>query len=124
MNYSIELSEKISKQIYDKGSDGLRVDCDSSNNRMQKKIREAQVVEKIPYLLIVGDKEMETGTVSVRLRSGEVIGNIPVEEVVKHMINEVEARCDLEFGTKIPIRNKELQCVRNEIPSILFERRN
>jgi hypothetical protein len=121
LNYCIELSDRISKQKALKEGDNLRVDCDVSNNRMQKKIRDAQVVEKIPYILIVGDKEMEAGTVSVRLRSNEVIGNIPVNAVIEHLANEVEARCDFEFGTNIPVRNKEPQSAPNAVPLMLFE---
>lgn len=49
---------------------GLRVDVDTSNGRMQAKIRDAQL-QKIPYMLVVGDKDQEARTVSVRKRSGE-----------------------------------------------------
>ena len=51
------------------GTAGLRVDIDTSNERMQKKIRDAQL-QKIPYMLVVGDREAAEGTVAVRERSG------------------------------------------------------
>jgi len=52
------------------GSAGLRVEIDSSVERMQAKIRNAQM-QKVPYMLVVGDREQEQGAVAVRLRSGE-----------------------------------------------------
>ena len=52
---------------------GYRVEVDSRNEKIGKKIREA-TMEKIPYMLVVGDRDMESGTVSVRLRSGEDLG--------------------------------------------------
>src|SRR5437867_4228872 len=58
---------------------GLRVDIDSSLERMNAKIRNAQL-QKIPYMLVVGDREQEQGAVSVRLRSGEDLKSKPVDE--------------------------------------------
>jgi threonyl-tRNA synthetase len=52
---------------------GLRVEVDDSSDRMQAKIREAQL-QKVPYMLVVGDREVEAGAVAVRLRSGENLG--------------------------------------------------
>ena len=55
------------------GTAGLRVDIDTSNERMQKKIRDAQL-QKIPYMLVVGEREAAEGKVAVRLRSGQGSG--------------------------------------------------
>jgi len=52
---------------------GMRAEADVRPERMNLKIREAQL-QKTPYMLIVGDKEVESATVSVRLRSGEDLG--------------------------------------------------
>ena len=60
---------------------GLRVDVDESPDRMNAKIRKAQV-GKVPYMLVVGDREAESGAVSVRLRSGEDLGSRGVEEFI------------------------------------------
>jgi threonyl-tRNA synthetase len=60
---------------------GLRVEIDSSVERMNAKIRNAQL-QKIPYMLVAGDREMEQGAVSVRLRSGEDLKSKPVDEFV------------------------------------------
>jgi threonyl-tRNA synthetase len=60
---------------------GLRVDIDASEERMNAKIRKAQLL-KIPYMLVVGDREQEGDAVSVRLRSGEDIKSKTVEEFI------------------------------------------
>lgn len=60
---------------------GLRVEIDESRDRMQGKIRRAQL-QKIPYMLIIGNKEQEANAVAVRKRSGEDLGALPVDEFV------------------------------------------
>jgi threonyl-tRNA synthetase len=61
---------------------GLRIEVDSRPERMNLKIRQAQL-QKIPYMLIVGDKEVESGDISVRLRSGEDLGGQTMEAFKK-----------------------------------------
>ena len=70
---------------------GVRVETDTSRDRMQGKIRRAQL-QKIPYMLIIGNKEQEAGAVAVRLRSGEDLGPLPVASVIERMVQEVQAR--------------------------------
>ena len=60
------------------GAAGLRVEVDERGERMQAKIREAQL-QKVPFMLVVGDKEAEAGAVSVRRRSGEDLKAMPLE---------------------------------------------
>jgi threonyl-tRNA synthetase len=60
---------------------GVRAQTDASSSRMGAKIREAQLM-KVPYMLVVGDREADAGTVAVRLRSGENLGAMPVEAFV------------------------------------------
>lgn len=60
---------------------GLRVEIDDSDERMQAKIRNAQM-EKIPYMLVVGDKEMQAGQVNLRLRDGQVPGAMSVSDFI------------------------------------------
>jgi threonyl-tRNA synthetase len=68
------------KQVKERlGSAGVRVEIDSSVERMQAKIRNAQM-QKIPYMLVVGDREQEQGAVAVRLRSGEDLKTKSVDE--------------------------------------------
>ena len=59
----------------------IRVDVDDRNERMNAKIREAQL-KKVPYMLIVGDREAQSDSVSVRLRSNEDLGSMPVEQAL------------------------------------------
>jgi threonyl-tRNA synthetase len=61
---------------------GLRVEVDDSSERMRAKIRQAQL-EKIPYMLVVGGREAEDGTVSLRLRTEEDLGPRPVDEFIE-----------------------------------------
>ena len=58
---------------------GLRIEIDSSVERMNAKIRNAQM-QKVPYMLVVGDREQEQGAVAVRLRSGEDLKSKPIDE--------------------------------------------
>jgi threonyl-tRNA synthetase len=62
-------------------AEGFRVEVDSRGERMQAKIRDAQL-QKIPYMLVVGDKEAETGSVSIRKRSGEDLKSKPLAEFI------------------------------------------
>jgi threonyl-tRNA synthetase len=59
----------------------IRAEIDNSSERMQAKIRHAQL-QKIPYMLVVGDKEAEAGAVAIRLRSGEDLKAKPLAEFI------------------------------------------
>ncbi|MCH8108738.1 MAG: threonine--tRNA ligase [Chloroflexi bacterium] len=69
---------------------GIRVEVDARNERMNAKIREAQV-QKVPYMLIMGDREVEADAASVRLRSGENLGALSVDEITARIVDEVRA---------------------------------
>ena len=69
----------------------VRVDVDDGNDRMNAKIRNAQL-QKIPYMLVVGDREIEAGAAAVRLRSGDDLGALPVDEIVARIAGEVETK--------------------------------
>ena len=73
-----------------KGS-GLRVEVDDRNERMNSKIRDAQM-QKIPYMLVVGDKEMEQNGVALRLRSGENPGPMPLESFLEKAGQDIKER--------------------------------
>jgi len=70
---------------------GIRVRVDERSERMNLKIREAQL-EKVPYMLVVGDKEMASSSVSVRLRSGENLGLESVAQVRTRIMAGIEAK--------------------------------
>ncbi len=73
---------------------GLRAEVDDSANRMQAKIREAQL-QKIPYMAVVGDREVESSTVAVRLRTEEDLGGLHVDEFIVRVKGVVEAKTGL-----------------------------
>ena len=79
--YAGEVCKKLDAQ-------GFRVEVDNRNEKIGKKIREA-TLEKIPYMLVVGDRDMENGTVSVRRRSGEDLGAMSLDQFAALLGDEV-----------------------------------
>ncbi len=77
----------------------VRVDMDDRAQKINYKIREAQV-QKIPYMLVVGNREMETDTVSVRMRSGNLLGAVKTEEFVKKILKEIEEKTSNSIFTE------------------------
>ena len=67
---------------------GLRVEVNDSNDRMNAKIRHAQL-QKVPYMFVVGDREVEANAVAVRTRSGEDLGARPVADAVDMLLKQV-----------------------------------
>jgi threonyl-tRNA synthetase len=76
---------------------GLRVELDGRQEKIQYKIREAQL-QKIPYMLVAGDREVAEGTVSVRSRSGGDLGARAVDEFLRQALAEVAAKGEPEAG--------------------------
>ena len=70
---------------------GYRVDVDYRNEKIGKKIREA-TMEKIPYMIVVGDRDMENNTVSVRLRTGEDLGAMPMADFIAKLKAVVDSK--------------------------------
>ncbi len=68
---------------------GIRVKVDSRTDRMGAKIRDAEKL-KIPYMLVIGDREEEAGTVAPRLRSGDQLDSISIEELLVRMAEEIK----------------------------------
>ncbi|MCI9556729.1 MAG: threonine--tRNA ligase, partial [Lawsonibacter sp.] len=79
--YAGEISQKLDSQ-------GFRAEVDGRSEKIGKKIREA-TLEKIPFMLVVGDRDMENGTVSVRRRSGEDLGAMSLEQFAALLEDEV-----------------------------------
>ncbi|HEY4385362.1 MAG TPA: His/Gly/Thr/Pro-type tRNA ligase C-terminal domain-containing protein [Ktedonobacteraceae bacterium] len=75
----------------------IRVEIDEARESMQKKIRNAQL-QKIPYMLVIGDKEAENGTVAVRYRSGSNLGTLPLDAIAERIKTEMLTRNDLPMG--------------------------
>ncbi|MDH5477953.1 MAG: threonine--tRNA ligase [Nitrospinota bacterium] len=70
---------------------GLRAEADVSSERLQKKIRNAQMM-KTPHMLVAGGREAEAGAVAVRLRTGEDLGAMPLEDYIAGITAQVAAR--------------------------------
>jgi threonyl-tRNA synthetase len=84
----LEYAYKVGAGLSDAG---LRIEVDARSERMNLKIRQAQL-QKIPYMLVVGDKEAESGAVSVRLRSGEDLGSKTLEEFNEMAMTAISQR--------------------------------
>ena len=70
---------------------GLRVEVDHSDDRMQKKIRNAQL-QKVPFMMIAGDRDVEDGAVSFRYRSGDQENGVAVEDAIERVVDAVQRR--------------------------------
>jgi threonyl-tRNA synthetase len=70
---------------------GVRVQVDTSADRMQKKIRTAQR-QKVPYMVLAGDDDVEAGAVSFRYRSGEQRNGVPIDEAIAEITSAIEQR--------------------------------
>ncbi|SDH18134.1 threonyl-tRNA synthetase [Lentzea fradiae] len=70
---------------------GIRVDVDASDDRMQKKIRN-HTLQKVPFMLLAGAKDVEANAVSFRFRDGTQINGVPVERAVEQIIDWVQRR--------------------------------
>lgn len=83
-----EYAESVCRELK---ADGLRVETDARREKLGYKIREAELA-KIPYMLVVGGREMESGQVSARSRHGENLGSMTPAELIKRMREEIEAK--------------------------------
>ena len=83
-DYAREISDKCTAL-------GMRVTVDARNEKIGYKIREAQL-EKLPYMIIIGAKEMEEGTVSVRSRKGEDLGAMKIDDFIAMAKKEIDEK--------------------------------
>lgn len=82
--YCLKLEESLNNK-------GFRATADLRNEKISFKIRE-HTLQKIPYLLVVGDREVESGTVAVRKRNGEDLGVMTFDDFCKHLSQDI-SRC-------------------------------
>ena len=85
---SREYAEGIYQKLFDAG---IRVESDYRNEKIGYKIREAQM-QKIPYMLVIGDKEAEAGTVAVRTRAGGDMGAMSLDDFMAKIQEEIKTR--------------------------------
>jgi threonyl-tRNA synthetase len=83
-NYAYDLGKKMQDA-------GIRVEIDDRNEKIGYKIREAQT-DKVPYMLIVGDKELEGGTVSVRSRKKGELGAVAADDFIRDILEEIGSK--------------------------------
>ncbi|MCH1867551.1 threonine--tRNA ligase [Nocardioides sp. CFH 31398] len=92
---AIPIAERHADYLYDVAKQlrakGLRVEVDDSDDRMQKKIRNAQL-QKVPFMVIAGDADVEAGAVSFRYRDGRQDNQVPVAEAIERVAAAVASR--------------------------------
>lgn len=84
IDYAMQVKDRLE-------SSGLRVEADTRNEKLGFKIREAQL-EKVPYMLIVGAREVKNNTISVRLRSEEDLGAMSINDFIKRITTEIDEK--------------------------------
>ena len=84
----VEYAKALAKQMH---RDYVRVEVDDRSEKIGYKIRQAQIA-KVPYMLVVGDKEVEEGTVNVRKHGGDELGSVPFEEFFNAIKIEIKER--------------------------------
>lgn len=84
----VEYAKELAKQMH---RDYVRVEVDDRSEKIGYKIRQAQMA-KVPYMLVVGDKEVEEGTVNVRKHGGDELGSVPFEEFFDSIKIEIKER--------------------------------
>src|SRR6266446_1803897 len=84
----VEYASRVMEMLKE---EGVRVEADMRSERMNAKIRDAQI-QKIPYMLVVGDKEKAGDAVSVRLRTNENLGMMPVADFIKRIKEVIKAK--------------------------------
>ena len=94
----IPIAERHNDYLYDVAkrmkAAGLRVEVDDSDDRMQKKIRNAQV-QKVPFMVIAGDNDVEAGAVSFRYRDGHQENGVPIDEAIARVAEAVATRAQV-----------------------------
>ena len=83
-----DYAKQLEAQLFAKG---IRTESDLRSEKLGYKIREAQM-QKIPYMLVVGDRDIENGTVSVRTRGGEDLGAMKPEDFMARCLHEIETK--------------------------------
>lgn len=84
----IPYAEEVKRRLEEKG---IRVELDGRNEKIGFKIREAQL-EKVPYMLVLGDKEAEAGHVAVRSRKEGDMGSMPLDEFIEKILLEINSK--------------------------------
>jgi len=83
-----EYAERIASGLFQKG---IRIELDADSEKIGNKIRKS-TVKKVPYAIVIGDKEMEQGSLSLRKRNGENAGPFAIDELISFLCEEINLR--------------------------------
>jgi threonyl-tRNA synthetase len=84
LSYATEVKAKLRKV-------GVRVEIDERQEKIGKKIREAEL-SRVPYMLVLGEKEMNENTLSIRRQGKGDMGQLPVDEFIRNIVSEIEEK--------------------------------
>jgi threonyl-tRNA synthetase len=84
-------AEYLSDAIKKMKAAGIRAELDSSDDRMQKKVRNAQM-QKVPYMIIAGEEDMNAGAVSFRYRNGDQKNGVPIADAISEILATISQR--------------------------------
>ncbi len=91
LNISDSQAEYVQQVVAELKKNGFRASSDLRNEKITYKIREHSL-QKLPYLLVAGEREMQSGQVAVRTRKGEDLGSMPLQAFIELLQSEVEAK--------------------------------
>lgn len=91
MNITDAQAEYVKNVVAELQQHGLRVHSDLRNEKITYKIREHSL-QRLPYLLIAGEREMQSGQLAVRTRKGEDLGSMPIQAIINKLVAEVGSR--------------------------------
>ena len=86
-----EYAKKVQQQLK---AAGIRAELDAASETLGKRIRQAQM-QKVPYMMVAGDREIEEGQVSIRLRSGENLDPLLAADAVAMIADKIAAKADI-----------------------------
>ncbi|MDX9950544.1 MAG: threonine--tRNA ligase [Methylophilaceae bacterium] len=91
LNITDAQADYVKEVVAELKQNGVRADCDLRNEKITYKIREHSL-QKLPYLLVAGEREMQSKQVAVRTRKGEDLGSMPIQALIERLTGEVKAR--------------------------------
>jgi len=91
LNISESQSDYVRQVVETLKKNGIRCEFDLRNEKITYKIREHSM-QKMPYLLVAGEREMQAGHLAVRTRKGEDLGSMPIEALISRLKAEIEAK--------------------------------
>lgn len=98
MNISDSQAAYVKDVVAKLKENGLRVEADLRNEKITYKIREHSM-QRLPYLLIAGEREMQSGQVAVRTRKGEDLGSMPVQAFIERLQGEIKTKAETSGGS-------------------------